>query len=240
MKAILAAVLCAALAGGCLLPLGCSSLRDNYKQVTDKYGQIQTILTNLKPAIPGVPVDDAPIQLPVVGEHGPGQRVLSPDGADEWMQYADGFWHKVGREAGFVACLDRYSLPGWGLLLENAGGRNCGRAAITGVLCRVLSTSDIFRSAETGAPVTIPDKVRWTVLLSDGARIEFEHRHVNDCLAGHAVVTDAAGVKAGHAANGYNCGGKRCFDTVTDAQGKQWQVGIRMVAPDAPLVRGRQ
>lgn len=231
--------------GGCLLTTGCgtikkqsSAIRELVAHTTNVYGEVSSLLLNLRHGA-GETTDNTPIPLPVVGDHGPGQRVLSPDGADSWKQYADGYWHKDGREAGFVECLDRYSLPGWGLLLENAGGKNCGRAAITGVLCRVISTTDIMRSAETGGPITIPDKVRWTILLSDGARIEFEHRHVNDCLAGDAVATDANGVKAGHSANGYNCGGKRCFDAVTDADGKSWQVGIRMVAPNAPVLRGR-
>lgn len=236
MKRILtAAVLLAVAAAGCA----------SYQKVKDDYGRITTVLTGLRPAVtnlvPTPVVENSPIPLPVCGDHGEGRRVLSPDGADAWIQYDDGYWHKEGHAyAGFVECLDEWSLEGWGYVIENSGGRNCGRAAITNVTCKVLSrSSGKFLDGTTGAPTTIPDKVEWTVHLDGGWIIVFEHRHDNDCLGGPARIVDVVkDVHADHTANGYRCGNSRCYDKVT-ANGREYNVGIRMVDTKLGKVRGR-
>lgn len=219
------------LIGWTLIFTGCMAIKQGFVWTHDAIDEAGGI-SNIVDVVDGTndTPDTTPIAEPIIGDHGTPRLVRSPDGGDEWAQYEDGYWHKGDGPSGFVTCLHLYSLPGIGIVCKAAGGRDCGRAAITNVSCKVASRSPHALS-EGGTWDECPNSVEWTVQLEGGFNVYFQHSHTADVMSRGTVHDLVKGIKADFGCNGFRTGNGRGYDTVKDAQGREWPTGIRMVKP---------
>jgi hypothetical protein len=209
-----------------LLFCGCATMKRLFVWTHDS---IDELLTNAPPVVVTNPPSGT-IASPIVGNHGTPRLVRSPDGGDTWEQYEDGYWHKPGVPSGFIHNMHVYSLPGIGIVCQNAGGRNCGREAIVDVQCRVVARADMLLE-DGGVWAQGPDKTEWTVVLSNGFTVTFTHGHSSDVMSRATVRDTQTGKRGDFGCNGFRTSSGRGYDTVKDASGREWPTGIRMVKP---------